>query len=67
MDGWSHRTRAIGQFKQPHILYQKDACRVRRAWAAELHAMRCFATGRGWSLICVMFLYQDARTGRLRA
>jgi hypothetical protein len=63
---WSHRTKAIGQFKQPHILYQNAWSSTAAPWQQSYNAMPMLCDPEeAWRLICVMYLYQDERTGRL--
>ena len=63
---WSHRTRAIGSFKQPHILYQNAWSSTAAPWQQSYNAMPMLSDPEeAWRLICVMFLYQDERTGRV--
>ena len=63
---WSHRTKAIGYFQQPHILYQNAWTCTAAPWQQSYNAMAMLNDPEeAWRLICVMFLYQDERTGRL--
>ena len=63
---WSHRTKAIGTFQQPHILFQNTWSCAAAPWQQSYNAMSMLADPKeAWRQICVMFLYQDERTGRL--
>jgi hypothetical protein len=63
---WSHRTKAIGTFKQPHILFQNSWSCAAAPWQQSYNAMPMLADpAEAWRQICVMFLYQDERTGRV--
>ena len=63
---WSCRTKAIGNFKQPHILYQNAWSCTAAPWQQSYNAMPMLEDPEeAWRLICLMFLYQDERTGRL--
>ena len=63
---WSHRTKAIGYFQEPHILYQNAWTCTAAPWQQSYNAMAMLNDPEeAWRLICVMFLYQDKRTGRL--
>ena len=63
---WSHRTKAIGIFKQPHILYLNAWSSTAAPWQQSYNAMAMLADPEeAWRLICVMFLYQDELTGRV--
>ena len=63
---WSCRTKAIGSFAQPHILYQNAWGCAAAPWQQSYNAMAMLDDPlEAWRLICVMFLYQDERTGRL--
>ena len=63
---WSHRTKAIGMFKQPHILFQNSWSAVAAPWQQSFNAMAMLADPQeAWRMICLMFLYQDESTGRV--
>jgi hypothetical protein len=63
---WSNRTRAIGTFTQPYILFQNALSSVVMPWHQSYHAMAMLNDPKeAWRQICVMFLSQDERTGRL--
>ena len=63
---WSCRTKAIGYFEQPHILFQNAWGCTAAPWQQSYNAMPMLADPKeAWRQICVMFLYQDERTGRL--
>ena len=63
---WSHRTKAIGCFQQPHILFQNAWGCAAAPWQQSYNAMAMLGDPvEAWRLICVMFLYQDERTGRV--
>ena len=63
---WSHRTKAIGAFKQPHILFQNSWLSVAAPWQQSYNAMAMLGNpAEAWRLICVMFLYQNEATGQL--
>ena len=63
---WSHRTKAIGWFRQPHILYQNAWTCTAAPWQQSYNAMAMLGDpAEAWRLICLMFLYQDERTGRV--
>ena len=63
---WSHRTKAIGQYKEPHILFQNSWSSVAAPWQQSYNAMAMLGDAEeAWRLIRVMFLYQDEKTGRL--
>ena len=63
---WSHRTKAIGTFLEPHILYLNTWSSTAAPWQQSYNAMSMLADPQeAWRLICVMFLYQDESTGRL--
>ena len=62
---WSHRTKAIGSFEQPHILFQNTWGCAAAPWQQSYNAMSMLADPKeAWRQICVMFLYQE-KTGRL--
>ena len=63
---WSNRTKAIGTFKEPHILFQNTWSCAAAPWQQSYNAMAMLADPQeAWRLICVMFLYQDEVTGRV--
>ncbi|MDR2531074.1 MAG: hypothetical protein LBC65_06005 [Oscillospiraceae bacterium] len=63
---WSHRTKAIGSFKQPHILFQNSWSCAAAPWQQSYNAMAMLGDpSEAWRQICLMFLYQDERTGRV--
>ncbi|MCL2122414.1 MAG: hypothetical protein FWH28_09225, partial [Clostridiales bacterium] len=63
---WSHRTKAIGQFKQPHILYQNAWTCTAAPWQQSYNAMPMLCDpAEAWRLICLMFLYQVESSGRI--
>ena len=63
---WSHRTKAIGAFKQPTILFQNSWTSVAAPWQQSYNAMPMLSDPmEAWRLICLFFLYQDERTGRV--
>lgn len=63
---WSHRTKAIGYFQQPHILFQNAWGCAAAPWQQSYNAMPMLDDPKeAWRQICVMFLYQDERTGRI--
>jgi len=63
---WSHRTKAIGAFKEPMILFQNSWGCTAMPWQQSYNAMPMFGDGNeAWRQICVHFLYQDERTGRV--
>jgi len=63
---WSNYTLAIGNFAQPHILYLNTWGNVAAPWQQSYNAMAMLGDPlEAWRLICVMFLYQDERTGRV--
>ena len=63
---WSHRTKAIGCFAQPQILFQNAWGNAAAPWQQSYNGMAMLADPvEAWRLICVMFLYQDERTGRV--
>jgi hypothetical protein len=63
---WSHRTKAIGAFKQPMILFQNTWTSVAAPWQQSYNAMPMLSDPKeAWRQICVFFLYQDERTGRV--
>jgi len=63
---WSHKTKAIGRYAQPHILYQNAWSCTAAPWQQSYNAMAMLADPEeAWRLICVMFLYQDEKTGMI--
>jgi len=63
---WSHRTKAVGMFMQPAILFQNAWSSVAAPWQQSYNAMPMLSDPKeAWRLICFMFLYQDERTGRV--
>ncbi|MCL2124886.1 MAG: hypothetical protein FWH33_02720 [Oscillospiraceae bacterium] len=63
---WSCRTKAIGSFAQPHILFQNAWGCAAAPWQQSYNAMPMLSDPKeAWRQICVMFLYQDEATGRL--
>ncbi|MDR1217465.1 MAG: hypothetical protein LBJ99_02640, partial [Oscillospiraceae bacterium] len=63
---WSHRTAAEGSIKAPSILYQISWVVTAASWQQSYNAMPMLEDPKeAWRQICVMFDYQDERTGRL--
>jgi len=63
---WSHRTKAIGQMKDPVILYLNTWSSNAMPWQQSYNAMSMLNDAKeAWRMICVYFNYQDERTGRL--
>ncbi|MCL1834737.1 MAG: hypothetical protein FWG48_01135 [Oscillospiraceae bacterium] len=61
---WSHRTKVIGNFKQPHILYQNAWSCAAAPWQQSYNAMAMLANpAEAWRLNNVMFQYQNPLTG----
>ena len=62
---WSHRSAAVGQFKQPHILFQNAWGNAAAPWQQSYNAMAMLGDPEeAWRLLCVMFLYQE-ESGRI--
>jgi hypothetical protein len=63
---WSHRTKAIGCFKEPTILFQNACLTTAAPWQQSYNAMAMLSDPKeAWRLICVWFNYQNERTGCL--
>jgi hypothetical protein len=63
---WSHRTKAIGCFKEPTILFQNSWFTSAAPWQQSYNAMAMLSDPKeAWRLICLWFEYQDERTGRV--
>jgi hypothetical protein len=63
---WSHCTDTRGVFKEPAILYQNSWLVTAASWQQSYNAMPMLDDPKeAWRMICYMFEYQDARTGRL--
>jgi hypothetical protein len=63
---WTHRTKAIGSFQQPHIIFQNTWGCAAAPWQQSYNAMPMLENpAEAWRQICVMFLYQDEKTGRV--
>ncbi|MDR2615377.1 MAG: hypothetical protein LBC28_02240 [Oscillospiraceae bacterium] len=63
---WSHRTAADGSIKEPSILYQVAWVVTAASWQQSYNAMPMLENPtEAWRQICLMFKYQDERTGRL--
>ena len=63
---WSLRTKAIGIFKQPHILMQIGWSSIAAPWQQSYNAMAMLnGPDEAWRLACLMYLYQNKETGRL--
>lgn len=63
---WSCRTKAIGCFSQPYILFQNAWGCSAAPWQQSYNAMAMLADPvEAWRLICVMFDHQDKQTGRV--
>lgn len=62
---WSHRTKADGGFKEPGIMFQLSISGV-FSWQQGYHGMTMLSDPKeAWRQICLMFLYQDEKTGRV--
>ncbi|MDR3209353.1 MAG: hypothetical protein LBT36_01820 [Oscillospiraceae bacterium] len=63
---WSHRSAPIGTFKQPHILFQNAWSCAAAPWQQSYNAMPMLQNpAEAWRQICLMFLYQNERTGQV--
>ncbi|NLV50745.1 MAG: hypothetical protein GXY20_08660 [Clostridiales bacterium] len=63
---WSHRTKAIGCFKEPQILFQNAWSCSAAPWQQSYNAMAMLSDpAEAWRMICVVFSNQDPRTGRV--
>ena len=61
---WSHRTKAIGCFKEPTILFQNTNLATAAPWQQSYNAMAMLSDPKeAWRLICLWFHYQNERTG----
>lgn len=62
---WCHRTKASGGFKEPGIMFQLSISGV-FSWQQSYHGMTMLNNPKeAWRQICLLFLYQDEKTGRL--
>ena len=62
---WSHRSKDIGYFRQPHILFQNAWGNAAAPWQQSYNAMSMLGDPEeAWRLLCVMFLYQE-ENGRI--
>lgn len=63
---WSHRTKASGGFKEPGILFQYTWVAGVFSWQQSYHATAMLANPKeAWRQICLLFQYQDEKTGRI--
>jgi hypothetical protein len=64
---WGHRTMVGGGYKEPGILFQSSLASV-FSWQQSYHGMAMLNdTKEAWRQICLLFLYQNAKTGQLPA
>ncbi len=62
---WSHRVKASGGYLEPGILFQCSLAGV-FSWQQSYHGMTMLNDPEeAWRMICLLFRYQDEKTGRL--